>query len=438
MSARILVVDDQPALRYTLRALFEEEGYDVDEAVDGAAALRRVEAGGIDLVITDLCMPKMDGLALLDAIVAQGGPRVILITAHGDERTTVDAMKRGATDYFAKPFDNNDVVRVVRRVLSVVQDQEENRRLRAELALARVMVFESNAMRQVAERVERAARRDLSVLITGESGTGKELVARALVKASPRADKPYVRFNCAALSPSLAEAELFGHMAGAYTGANGARRGLFREADGGTLLLDEIGELDLRVQGALLRVLQEGEVRPVGADRPVKINVRIIAATHRDLEAEVQAGRFRQDLFYRLHVVTIHLPPLRDRPEDIAPLAEHFARQAGVAFCVPSPRLTPRLIRRLEANLWPGNVRALEHAILSRVAMADGAVLDDDSDVQSAGAVDQHLKARVGAFEKRLITEALALAGGNRSACARGLGISRGTLIDKLHRYGLG
>ncbi|MCA9545359.1 MAG: sigma-54-dependent Fis family transcriptional regulator, partial [Myxococcales bacterium] len=317
MTPRILVVDDEPALRYSLRALFEEEGWAVDDAADGQAALDRLRDGGIDLVVSDLRMPGVDGLGLLDQVVAAGGPKVILLTAHGDERTAVDAMKRGAADYFAKPFDNDEVVRGVRRHLEAARLRDENARLRAELALSRLMVFESDALRRVAERVERAGKRDLNVLITGESGTGKELVARALVKASPRANKPYVRFNCAALAPSLAEAELFGHARGAFTGAQGERRGLFREADGGTLLLDEIGELDARVQGALLRVLQEGEVRPVGADRPVTVDVRVLAATHRDLKAEVEAGRFREDLFYRLHVVRIEVPPLRERPEDI-------------------------------------------------------------------------------------------------------------------------
>ena len=436
MTPRILVVDDEPALRYTLRALFEEEGFAVIEAPDGEAALALVDAGGVDLVVTDLRMPKMDGLALLDAVVARpNSPRVILITAHGDERTAVSAIQRGATDYFAKPFDNTEVVRVVRRAVEAARLHDENRRLRAELALARHMVFASDGMRRVAERVERAARRDLNVLITGESGTGKELVARALVSASERANKPYVRFNCAALTPTLAEAELFGHAAGAFTGAQGARLGLFREADGGTLLLDEIGELDARVQGALLRVLQEGEVRPVGSDRPVKVDVRVIAATHRDLVADVASGRFRQDLYYRLHVVTIELPPLRARPEDIAPLATHFAQRAGAAFGLPDARISPRLLRRLEADPWPGNVRALEHTIESLVAMADDPLIDDDGVAPKENL--QGLKARVAAFEKRVIAEALARLNGNQSACARDLGISRVTLIDKLNRYGL-
>ncbi|MBU1430502.1 sigma-54 dependent transcriptional regulator [Myxococcota bacterium] len=436
MSPCVLVVDDEPALRFTLRALLEEEGWAVEEAADGEAALVRTRAGGVDLVLSDLRMPKMDGLALLDALVAEGGPRLILITAHGDERTAVRAMQRGALDYFAKPFENDEVTRVVRRALESTRLRVENQRLRAQLALSRLMVFESEAMSQLAERVERAARRDLNVLISGESGTGKELVALALVKASPRAQRPYVRFNCAALSPHLAEAELFGHTAGAFTGAQGARRGLFREADGGTILLDEIAELDPRSQGALLRVLQEGEVRPVGADRAVKVNARVLAATHRDLKAEVAAGRFREDLFYRLHVITLHVPPLRTRPEDIQPLAEHFARRAGASFGLPDVRLSPRFLARLMADPWPGNVRALQHLIEARVAMAEGPLIDDEGGVRPS-ATELDLRARVAAFEKRLIVEALAQHGGNQSATARALGLSRVTLIDKISRYGL-
>jgi len=438
MTPRILVVDDEPAVRYLLRALFEEEGFEVDEAADGDAGLARAQAGGIDLVITDLRMPGLDGLALLDALlVLPRAPRVILVTAHGSERAAVAAMKRGATDYFAKPFDNDEVVRVVRRALESARLQDENRRLRAELALARLMVFESEAMRRVAERVERVGPRDVTVLVTGESGTGKELVARALVRASGRRDKPYVRFNCAALPPALAEAELFGHRAGAFTGAQSARRGLFGEADGGTVLLDEVGELDLRTQGTLLRVLQDGEIRPVGADRPVQVNVRLIAATHRDLRAEVAAGRFREDLFYRLDVVTIHIPPLRERPEDIAPLAEHFAQRFGRQFGLPDVRLTPHLVRRLEADPWPGNVRALEHTLESMVALADGPVLDAEPQEEPAGEGPLDLRARVAAFEKRLVGEALTRCGGNQSETARQLGVSRVTLLDKLARYGL-
>jgi two-component system response regulator HydG len=444
MTARILVIDDEPAVRYTLRAILEDAGFAVDEAADGLAGLARLRGGGVDLVLTDLHMPGLDGLALLDALPGlPGAPRAIVVTAHGSERVAVDAMKRGALDYFAKPFDADEIVRVLRRALETVRLTRENDTLRAERLLSRTMVFESPGMRRVAERVERAAGRDVTVLITGESGTGKELVARALVKGSPRADRPYLRFNCAALPRELAEAELFGHSRGAFTGAARPRAGLFREAEGGTVLLDEIGELDPAVQAALLRVLQEREVQPVGEDRAVPIDVRIVAATNLDLAEAVEQGRFRHDLFYRLNVVTIHVPPLRDRPEDIVPLAEHFAHRFGERYGLGPARLSARVLDRLRGARWPGNVRELEHVIERLVALAAGPVIDEDpfedepSAPPSAEADDADLKARVSRFERELVAAALTRAGGNQSEAARQLGVSRITLIDKMKRYGL-
>ena len=443
MKPRVLVVDDEPGVRFTLRAILEDEGVDVDEASDGQAALARVRRGGIDLVLSDLSMPVLDGLGLIAAI-GPGGPRVILITAHGSERVAVEAMKRGALDYFAKPFDGEEIARVVRRSLENLRLADENQRLRAELTLGRTMVFASESMRRLALLVERAAPRDVTVLITGESGTGKELVARALVKASPRAAAPFVRFNCAALPRDLAEAELFGHSRGAFTGAVRARPGLIREADKGTLFLDEIGEMDPAIQGSLLRVLQEREVRPVGEERTVPVDLRLIAASNRDLAAEVERGRFRQDLYYRLGVVRIHVPPLRERPEDIVPLAEHFAARYGERFGAGDIRLGAGLLERLRAHRWPGNVRELENTIERLVALAPEPLIDGDpfADAAPAGgdadpAQAQALKERVAQFEKGLITEELGRCQGNQSEAARRLGISRITLIDKMKRYGL-
>ena len=442
MSPVVLVVDDEPGVRYTLRAILEDQGWTVEEAADGLDGLERVRRGGIDLVLTDLRMPRLDGMQLLVELAAlPGAPRAVVITAHGSERHAVDAMKRGALDYFAKPFEADEIVRVVRRSLEQLRLADENRRLRARLALGRTMVFESPAMVKVAELVERVAPRDVTVLITGESGTGKELVARAIVRASPRAERPYVRFNCAALPRELAEAELFGHSRGAFTGAARARPGLFREADGGTLLLDEIGELDPATQGALLRVLQEREVRPVGEDRPVKVDVRVLAATNRDLTRDVEQGRFRKDLFYRLDVVTIRVPPLRERPEDVVPLAELFAGRFGDRFGLEHPRLSEAVLERLRRHAWPGNVRELEHVIERLVALAGDPVLDADpfgnESADPAAAGEPGLRERVAAFERGLVAEALARCQGNQSEAARQLGISRVTLIDKLKRHGL-
>ncbi|MBL0276364.1 MAG: sigma-54-dependent Fis family transcriptional regulator [Anaeromyxobacter sp.] len=447
MSPRVLVVDDDPGLRYTLREILEQEGLEVAEAADGQAALEAYDACPAPLVITDLRMPRLDGLGLLAALGRRSpAPRVVLITAHGSERDAVEAMKAGATDYFKKPFDTDELLAVVRRAVEAVTLRDENERLAGELALARTMVFTSASMRALARLVARVGPKDVTVLITGESGTGKERVAEALVRASPRAERPFVRFNCAALSPELAEAELFGHARGAFTGAIRSRPGLFGEADTGTILLDEVGELAPNAQAKLLRVLQEGEVRPVGEERSRTVDVRVLAATHRDLEALVKAGRFREDLYYRLNVVRLVVPPLRDRPDDVALLARHFLDRFAVRFGLASLRVPEGLLDRLRAHRWPGNVRELENALESLVALSppeglDLSLLPFGQDAAPAPAAAEGgpmgLKGRVEAYERGLVVEALRGALGNRSEAARRLGISRVTLHDKLKKYGL-
>jgi len=438
----ILVVDDDPGVRYTLREVLEDAALEVHEAEDGEAALAWLQAARADLVITDLAMPRLDGMALLERVREMPSPpAVVVITAHGSERHAVEAIKRGALDYFSKPFDIELVVGVIERAVAAVRREAENEQLRAELHLARFMVFASPAMAQVALRVHRVGPRDVTVLLTGPSGTGKELVAEALVAASRRARAPFVRFNCAALPPELAEAELFGHARGAFTGAVRARRGLFREAHQGTLLLDEVGELDPATQGKLLRVLQEGRVRPLGEDREEAADVRLLAATHRDLQAEVQAGRFREDLFYRLHVVGIHLPPLSERPEDVGPLVDHFLRKHAERFGLGAVRLDPEARARLLGGAYPGNVRELEHRVERLVALSPGGEIGaaelEEADAAGAQAPRLGLRERVEAFEKGLIATELRRCGGNRSEAARRLGIGRVTLLDKLKKYGL-
>jgi len=441
-TTRVLVVDDDPGVRYTLREILTSEGLAVEEAADGAEALARFEANPAPLVLTDLRMPRMDGMELLRRLVARApAPRVVLVTAHGSERQAVEAMKAGAFDYFRKPFDTDELLAVVRRALETVRLAHENERLAGELALARTMVFASEAMRRLAVLVARVAPRDVTVLLTGESGTGKERVAEAIVLASARADRPFVRFNCAALPAELAEAELFGHAKGAFTGAARARPGLFREADGGTLLLDEVGELAPPAQAKLLRVLQEGEVRPVGEERARIVDVRVVAATHRDLAEEVRAGRFREDLLYRLDVVKLRIPPLRERPEDVPVLARHFLDRFSRRFGVAPLRVPDALFDRLAAHAWPGNVRELENAIEGLVALSPAEGLDL-SLLPGAGATAAEgpplpLKERVQAYERGLVVEALRAARGNRTEAARRLGVSRVTLHDKLRRYGL-
>ncbi|WP_163991439.1 sigma-54-dependent transcriptional regulator [Pyxidicoccus caerfyrddinensis] len=443
MTARVLVVDDDDGVRYTLRGMFEDAGLEVEEAADGEAGLERLKRGGVDLVVSDLRMPRMDGLELLrQSRSLVPVPKVILVTAHGSERHAVEAMKLGALDYFRKPFVVDEVLAVVRRAVGLVRLEAENERLQGEVNLLKSMVFASQAMSRLALLIQRVAPRDVTVLLTGESGTGKERVTEALVRASSRAEKPFVRFNCAALTPELAEAELFGHTRGAFTGAVRARNGLFREADGGTLFLDEIGELDAATQAKLLRVLQEGEVRPVGEDRAYRIDVRIVAATHRDLAQRVASGLFREDLYYRLKVVHLHVPPLRQRPEDIPVLARHFLGRFAERFGTAPVAVTPELLARLTAHPWPGNVRELENALESAVALSldgtlDLSLLPGGTPGSAEPAVRAGLKERVGAYERGLIVAALEGAKGNRSEAARLLDISRATLHDKLRKYGL-
>ena len=451
MTPRALVVDDDPGVRYTLREILASDGIEVEEASDGAEALGRFDASPAPLVITDLRMPRMDGMELLGRLLARTpAPRVVLITAHGSERQAVEAMKAGAWDYFRKPFENEELLAVVRRAVEAVRLTAENERLTGELALSGSMVFASESMRRLAQLVARVAPRDVTVLVTGESGTGKERVAEALWRASRRADRPFLRVNCAALAPELAEAELFGHARGAFTGAVRARPGLFGEADGGTILLDEVGELAQGAQAKLLRVQQDGEVLPVGEDRPRHVDVRVLAATHRDLPELVAKGAFREDLFYRLNVVTLRVPPLRERPEDVPVLARLFLRRFASRFGVSEAPLTDALLALLARHPWPGNVRELEHALESLVALSPDGALDlalltrsaavpgtPDASAGAGEAPALGLRPRVEAYERGLVVEALRAAKGNRSEAARQLGISRVTLHDKLRKYGL-
>lgn len=441
MRPRILIVDDDAAVRYTLTETLGSLDADLDTANDGAAAIVKLQAEAYDLVLTDLRMPVVDGMQVLRAARAlPHPPKVVLVTAHGSERTAVEAMKLGAHDYFRKPFEADEVLAVVGRALEATRLLADNVRLRDALTLSRRLLFASPAMERLAEWVGRVAPRDVNVLIVGESGTGKERVAEAIVAASKRAAKPFVRFNCAAVAPELAGAELFGHTRGAFTGATRDRPGLFREADGGTLLLDEVGELDLDVQAQLLRVLQTGEIRAVGEDRTRTVDVRVVAATHRDLAERVQSGKFRDDLRWRLDVVRLVVPPLRDRREDIALLARHFLENYTKRFGMDPGPIPDVLWDRLQAHAWPGNVRELEHTIERMVALSPDGALDlsllPAADApQPAAELD--LRSRVEAYERGLIVDALRAAGGNRSEAARRLGIARVTLYEKLQKYGL-
>ena len=381
--ATLLVVEDDTAMRNLLREALEEDGYTVETAAGGRAGIERVKQGGIDLVVSDVKMPDLDGLDMLREIKAVSpSPHVITITAFGSIDTAIRAVKLGAFDYITKPFDVDQLILSVQKAL-------DERALRSELARLRDevqrnyrwgnIIGKSAVMQEMFALIRRLSRSTASVLVTGASGTGKELVAKALHFNSPRRERPFVAINCAAIPDTLLESELFGYKRGAFTDARSDRAGLFVEADGGTLFLDEIAELSPALQAKLLRVLQEGEIRPLGAGRSQKIDVRIVAATNKDLEERLANGSFREDLFYRLNVIHIHLPALRDRAEDILPLAEHFlVSSAGKAG--KDVRAFHEAAKKVMLGYgWPGNVRELENVVERAVALAEGTLVPSTS-----------------------------------------------------------
>ena len=442
---KVLVVDDEPGLRQSLGLLLSDAGYAVTAESDGRKALERALAEPFDLVLCDVRMPEMDGLTFLRSYRGRGGGAlVIMMSAYGGEDAALAAMKEGAYDYLPKPFRPDEVVLTLRKAEERERLSRDVAGLRAQLATGpaeRGLIAESRAMRAALDLVARVAEHNTTVLITGESGTGKEVIARAIHRASPRAARPFVGINCAAIPESLLESELFGHVRGAFTGANADKAGLFDQADGGTLLLDEIGELPVGLQAKLLRVLQEGEIRRVGDQKTRRVDVRVLAATARDLAAEAAAGRFREDLFYRLNVVAIELPPLSERREDIEPLARHFTARMAQRFGRPVT-LSDGAIAWLEEQEWRGNVRELENTIERAVVLTDGDVLEV-ANFSHSPRPTPHAPARgtlsdvVEAAEREAIAAALSATDGNRRAAAKRLGVSLRTLFYKMSRYGL-
>jgi two-component system response regulator AtoC len=423
----------------------------VESCASGAAGLQAFEARGADAVLTDLAMPEMDGLQVLERLRSlDPGLPVVMLTAHGNERVAVAAMKAGAYDYMPKPFDPEEVVLAVRRAVEARTLRMQNALLRTETALGRTIVAASPAMRRVLDMVARVAPKDVTVLFTGPSGAGKDVVATALHAHSRRADRPFIRFNAAAIPTELAEAELFGHTKGAFTGAQAAKLGYFQQAAEGTLFIDEIGELPMPIQAKILRALQSGEVQQVGG-RPEKVDVRFVAATNRDLAAEARAGRFREDLFYRLNVVPIRVPPLRERPEDVEPLLRAFVRQYADRYGMGQVDVEPALVDAFKAHPWPGNVRELENTVARLLALAPDERLSlalwrslaeprpASAEPASQGdpGPNHPLRTRVEGFERDIIAQQFAAANHNQSETARRLGVSRPALIEKLHKYGL-
>src|SRR5881396_2892848 len=377
--SRVLIADDEPGLRQSLGLLLTDAGYEVAAESDGKQALDRALAEPFDLILCDVRMPELGGIAFLRAYRERGGTAlVIMMSAYGGEEAALAAMKEGAYDYLPKPFRPDEVVLTLRKAEEREQLGRTIATLRAQLdatPAARALIAESRAMREALEVVARVAEHKTTVLITGESGTGKEVIAQAIHRASPRAAAAFVAVNCAAIPETLLESELFGYVRGAFTGATGDKAGLFEQANGGTLLLDEIGELPFGLQAKLLRVLQESDIRRVGDQKTRRVDARVLVATARNLEAEVRGGRFREDLFYRINVVMIELPPLRERRADIAPLARHFAATLAQRFG-RLLSLSDDAIAWLEQQEWPGNVRELENAIERAAVLSEKAVLD--------------------------------------------------------------
>lgn len=449
MSERILIVDDDDSLRESLELVLAAEGYEIVTASCAEEALERLEDAPVDVVLTDLRMPGLDGMELLPQITRRlPGVPVLLMSAYGTEELALEAMRRGAYDYLAKPFQPGEVLLTLKKARERERLRRANEILQRDVQRAvgnRPIVAASACMIELLELMERAAAYKTTVLLTGESGTGKEVLARAIHAQSPRHADAFVAVNCGAIPENLLESELFGHAKGAFTGAERARRGLFVEADGGTLFLDEIGELSPPLQVKLLRVLQEEEVRPVGESKSRKVNVRVLAATARNLEEAVASGGFREDLFYRLNVVRIEVPPLRERREDIPLLVDHFLVHFRDMLARPVHMIADDALERITSYRWPGNVRELENVIERALILCDGdrlTVHDLPANVvaapkagDAAGTSDFSLKRARRASEAQTIRRALRATDGNRTHAAKLLEISHRALLYKLKEY---
>jgi two-component system response regulator GlrR len=445
MSRKILVVDDDPNLLEVLRMRLESEQYDVATALDEEEAKRASRDSVFDLAIIDLQLVHQDGISLMSELqLSNPGLPVIILTAHGSIESAVEAMRRGAFTYLTKPFDARELLLQIERAF-------ENRRLASEVNRLKSLLAEradfgqivarSSAMKRVLETASHIADAESTVYIHGESGTGKELVARAIHMASRRREKPFVAVNCAALPETLLESELFGHEKGAFTGAVKSSRGLFVQADQGTIFLDEIGDMPLSIQAKLLRVLQERRFHPVGGDGPVQVDVRVIVATNKDLEEGVKQGFFREDLYYRIHVIPIVIPPLRERREDIPMLADHFLKKHGAAMNKEVQAISPAAMQRLMLHAWPGNVRELENTIEYSVAMTRDDVIPEDlilpSKTMPMDQMVKPFKAAKDSFEKNYLVHLLELTNGTVSAAAGLAGKHRADFYNLLKKHGI-
>ncbi len=449
MADRILIVDDDEALRESLALVLAAEGHEVSEAADAEQALERAAATPVDVVLCDLRMPGMDGMQLLPELVRRlPDSTIIMMSAYGTDDLAIEALQRGAYDYLAKPFQPSEALLAIRKARERERLRRSNQLLRRDVRRAigeRPIVATSESMIEVLEMLERAAAFKATVLIIGESGTGKEVLARAIHAQSPRRDEAFVAVNCGAIPENLLESELFGHARGAFTGADRARQGLFAAADGGTFFLDEVGELPSPLQVKLLRVLQEEEVHPLGESKPRAVDVRVIAATARDLEAEVAAGRFREDLYYRLNVVCLRVPPLRERPKDVPLLVDHFLEHFRLTLGKPVRTISEDALAKLVAYPWPGNIRELENVIERAVILADDERLTSrqlpanvvSPETSLGGGTDFSLRRARRMLEAEVIGRALRATGGNRTRAAKLLEISHRALLYKIKEYAI-
>jgi DNA-binding NtrC family response regulator len=454
MRARILLVEDEVNMARTLRKNLERGGYSVEHAPNGETALARLGEAPFDVIITDLKMPVMDGMALLRALHDRGETAAtVVLTGYGTLESAVEAMKLGASDYLIKDARPHEILHTLERVLRMSSLQRENAALRKEIADSGgfgELIGESAPMRAIYRVIDAVSQNKSTVLLSGRSGTGKELVARTIHKRGPWADAPFVAINCAGLSETLLDSQLFGHRRGAFTGAISDHDGVFRAATGGTLLLDEIAEIPLALQAKFLRAIQEREVTPLGSTRPIPVDVRLIAATNRDIEREVREERFREDLFYRLNVVHMEMPPLAARADDVPLLVDHFIGRYAALYQVSPKRIAPEVLKRLEAHDWPGNVRELQNVIERAFALSasDAITIEDlpaslgrmtagepTSEAAPPGSLDEPLSLEDA--ERRLIAAALERTAGNKNEAARQLGIDRQRLYRKIEKYGL-
>ncbi|HUX08912.1 MAG TPA: sigma-54 dependent transcriptional regulator [Acidobacteriota bacterium] len=447
MPERILIVDDEKGIRTTLRGILEDEGFDVEAVGSGERCLEVARNGEFELVILDVWLPEMDGLEVLEQLKKEGNPaQVIMISGHGTVESAVRATRLGAWDFIEKPLSLDKTVLVVRNAMRQRQLERENVELQRRLAAEHEMVGESKAMRRLRSEIELAAPSDSRVLIFGENGTGKELVARAIHRGSARAEGPFVEVNCAAIPDELIESELFGHKKGSFTGASEDKVGKFQAADGGTLFLDEIGDMSLKTQAKVLRALQEQRIEPVGGNRSVSVNVRVIVATNKNLEEEIGEGRFRKDLYFRINVIPVRVPPLRERRDDIPLLAEHFLKDLAERFGRKPKEFEAAVLDMLKRHDWPGNVRELRNTIERLMIMVPGETIGaEDLAYTARGSGEEpveemefdSLKEAREYFERMLISSKLAQLDYNVAETAKALKIERSHLYRKLKAYGI-